>query len=58
VIEVSDDLTDPKLQLGPRLEKVIENGFVLGLQETLKRSYSGKTEASSNPAPTPLKAQK
>ena len=58
VIEVSDDLTDPKLQLAPRLEKVIENGFVLGLQESLKRSYAGKTEASDNPAPTPLKAQR
>jgi hypothetical protein len=57
-IEVSDDLTDPKLQLGPRLEKVVENGFVLGLQETLKRTYSGKTDASGNPAPTPLKARK
>jgi len=58
VIEVSDDLTDPRLQLAPRLEKVIENGFVLGLQEALKRTYAGKTEASSNPEPTPLKAKK
>jgi len=57
-LEVSDDLTDPKLQLAPRLEKVIENGFVLGLQEALKRTYSGKTEASSDQHPTPLKAQK
>ena len=57
-IEVTDDLTDPKLQLAPRLEKVIENGFILGLQEALKRSYAGETEPSSNPAPTPLKAQK
>src|SRR5262249_12506101 len=47
-IEVYDDLTDPRLQLGPRLEKVVENGFVLGLQEALKRTYSGKTEASSD----------
>ena len=57
-IEVADDLTDPKLQLAPRLEKVIENGFVLGLREALKRTYSGKTEASSDQQPTSLKAQK
>jgi hypothetical protein len=57
-IAVRDDLTDPSLQLAPRLEKVIENGFSLGLQEALKRRYSGKTEASSKPEPTPLKARK
>ena len=58
VIAVRDDLTDRSLQLAPRLEKVIENGFSLGLQETLKRHYAGKTEASSKPEPTPLKARK
>ena len=58
VIAVQDDLTDPKLQLAPRLEKVIENGFSLGLQESLKRHYAGKTEASDKQQPTPLKAQK
>ena len=58
VIAVRDDLTDPKLQLAPRLEKVIENGFSLGLQEALKRQYAGKTEASGKPEPTPLKARK
>ena len=57
-IAVNDDLTDPKLQLAPRLEKVIENGFSLGLQESLKRHYAGKTEASDKREPTPLKAQK
>jgi hypothetical protein len=57
-IAVRDDLTDPKLQLAPRLEKVIENGFSLGLQESLKRHYKGKTEASDDQKPTPLKAQK
>ncbi|HZJ55410.1 MAG TPA: hypothetical protein VFD38_14825 [Myxococcaceae bacterium] len=57
-IAIRDDLTDPKLQLPPRLEKVIENGFSLGLQESLKRRYAGKTEASSKPEPTPLKAKK
>jgi len=57
-IAVRDDLTDPKLQLAPRLEKVIENGFSLGLQESLKRQYAGKTEASDKKEPTPLKAKK
>jgi len=57
-IAVRDDLTDPKLQLAPRLEKVIENGFSLGLQESLKRRYAGKTEASDKKEPTPLKARK
>ena len=57
-IAVRDDLTDPKLQLAPRLEKVIENGFSLGLQESLKRQYAGKTEASDDKEPTPLKARK
>jgi hypothetical protein len=32
-IAVTDDLTDPKLQLAPVLEKVVENGFLLGLEE-------------------------
>ncbi len=58
LIAVRDDLSDPKLQLAPRLEKVIENGFSLGLQEALKREYAGKTEASDKPEPTPLKAKK
>lgn len=57
-IAVRDDLTDPKLQLAPRLEKVIENGFSLGLQEALKRRYSGKVGASDDREPTPLKARK
>jgi len=58
VIAVGDDLTDPKLQLAPRLEKVVENGFSLGLQESLKRHYAGRTEPSDKREPTPLKAQK
>ena len=57
-IAVRDDLRDPKLQLAPRLEKVIENGFSLGLQEALKRQYAGKTVASDKQEPTPLKARK
>jgi len=41
-IEVSDDLTDPKLQFWPTLEKVVENGLLLGLEESLKRKASGR----------------
>ena len=55
-IAVSDDLTNPKLQLAPRLEKVIENGFILGLQESLTRNYHGPPDHDAKPEPTPLKA--
>ena len=55
-IAVADDLTDPKLQLAPRLEKVIENGFILGLQEGLTRNYHGPPKDDAKPQPTPLKA--
>ncbi|MGZ3480366.1 MAG: hypothetical protein ACXU81_08455 [Myxococcaceae bacterium] len=55
-IAVSDDLTDPKLQLAPRVEKVIENGFILGLQESLTRNYHGPPDHDAKPGPTPLKA--
>jgi hypothetical protein len=57
-IAVRDDLSDPKLQLAPRLEKVIENGFALGLQEAIRRNYAGKIEASNKQEPTPLKAKR
>ena len=57
-IAVTDDLTDPKLQLAPRLEKVIENGFILGLQEALTRNYHGPPGDDAKPEPTPLKARK
>jgi len=40
-IEVSDDLTDPKRQLWPSLEKVVENGLLLGVQESIKRKLGG-----------------
>ncbi len=44
-IEVSDNLFDPKLQFWPTLEKVVENGLLLGLEESLKRKASGKKPA-------------
>jgi Domain of Unknown Function (DUF748) len=59
-IAVTDDLTDPKLQLGPVLEKVVENGFLLGLQEGVKRHYAGppeKTADQADPAPAVLEAK-
>jgi hypothetical protein len=59
-IAVTDDLTDPTLQLGPVLEKVVENGFLLGLEEAVKRHYAGPPEETAdqaNPAPTPLEAK-
>jgi hypothetical protein len=57
-IAVTDSLTDPKLQLAPVLEKVIENGFILGLQEGLTRNYHGPPGDAAKPEPTPLKATK
>jgi hypothetical protein len=57
-IAVTDDLTDPKLQLAPVLEKVVENGFILGLQEGLTRNYHGPPDHQAKPEPTPLKARK
>jgi hypothetical protein len=42
------------------LEKTIENGFLLGMQEGLKRSYSGppgKQPGPAKPEATPLKTQ-
>jgi hypothetical protein len=59
-IAVTDDLTDPKLQLGPVLEKVVENGFLLGLEEGVKRHYTGppeKTADQADPAPAVLEAK-
>jgi len=56
-IAVTDDLTDPDLQLAPVLEKVIEKGFTLGLQEGLTRRYHGPPGDSASPQPTPLKAK-
>ena len=40
-ILVRDELTEPSRQLLPSMEKVVENGFLLGLQESLRRVYAG-----------------
>jgi hypothetical protein len=40
-ILVRDELTEPNRQLLPSMEKVVENGFLLGLQESLRRVYAG-----------------
>ena len=40
-ILVRDDLTQPDRQLLPSMEKVVENGFLLGIQESMKRVYAG-----------------
>jgi hypothetical protein len=59
-IAVTDDMTDPKLQLAPVLEKVVENGLLLGLQEGVKRHYAGppeKTAEQADPAPAVLEAK-
>jgi Domain of Unknown Function (DUF748) len=37
---VRDELTEPDRQLLPSMEKVVENGFLLGLQEGLRRQHS------------------
>jgi len=59
-INVSDDLTDPELQLWPSMEKVVENAFLLGVQEALKRQVGGSekkhVDAQSNKA-SELKAR-
>ncbi|RPH67664.1 MAG: DUF748 domain-containing protein [Myxococcaceae bacterium] len=59
-IAVSDDFRDPSLQFVLVLEKTIENGFLLGMQEGLKRAYSGppgKQPDQAKPEATPLKTQ-
>lgn len=59
-IAVSDDFRDPSLQLVLVLEKTIENGFLLGIQESLKRAHSGppgKQPDQAKPEATPLKTQ-
>jgi hypothetical protein len=53
-IEVADDLTDPKLQFLPALEKVIERGLMLGVEEALKRNAAEK-RVKAPEKPTDLK---
>jgi Domain of Unknown Function (DUF748) len=49
-ILVHDELTEPYRQLLPSMEKVVENGFLLGLQETLRRVYAGPPADSGSQA--------
>jgi hypothetical protein len=46
-ILVRDELTDPNRQLLLSMEKVVENGFLLGLQESLRRVYAGAPSPST-----------
>jgi Domain of Unknown Function (DUF748) len=58
VILIRDDLTRPDRQLLLTMEKVVENGFLLGLQEGLKRVYAGgppQATGKAKPTPTELK---
>ncbi len=55
-ILVRDDLTRQDRPLILTMEKVVENGFLLGLQEGLKRVYAGGPAAgAARTAPTELK---
>jgi hypothetical protein len=59
VILIQDDLTQPDRQLLLIMEKVVENGFLLGLQEGLKRVYAaGPVAGTAKTAPTELKTGK
>jgi hypothetical protein len=42
-----DEPTEPKRQLLPSMEKVVENGFLLGLQESLRRVHAGAPSGDS-----------
>lgn len=60
-ILVRDDLTRPDRQLLPTMEKVVENGFLLGIQESLKRRYTGgppQTAGHTGQGPTNLETGK
>jgi Domain of Unknown Function (DUF748) len=48
-ILVRDELTEPNRQLLPSMEKVVENGFLLGLQESLRRHYAGSPSTDIRP---------
>jgi Domain of Unknown Function (DUF748) len=49
-ILVHDELTEPDRQLLPSMEKVVENGFLLGLHESLRRAYAGPPAAPGSQA--------
>jgi Domain of Unknown Function (DUF748) len=60
-ILVHDELTEPDRQLLLSMEKVVENGFLLGLQEALRRAYAGAPRANGGQAektPTELQTGK
>jgi hypothetical protein len=60
-IAFEDNLTDPKRQLWPTLEKVVENALLIALQESIKRNVSPgekRGEASSNKEPTKLEIKR
>jgi hypothetical protein len=59
-IAFAEDLTDPKPQLWPTLEKAVENAFLLGVQEALKRNVTPgekRGDDSKNKKPTELKVK-
>lgn len=53
-ILVRDELTEADRQLLPSMEKVVENGFLLGLQESLRREYTVRPVDSAEKKPTEL----
>ena len=57
-ILVRDELVEPDRQLLPSMEKVVENGFLLGLQEGLRRAYSARSVDSAEKKPTELRTGK
>ncbi len=48
-ILVQDELLEPNRQLLLSMEKVVENGFLLGLQESLRRLYAGRPSTNAQP---------
>jgi hypothetical protein len=58
-IFVDDDLRDAKLQLWPTIEKVVENGLLLGIQESLKhKTVPRRDVAEAKERPTDLNVNK
>jgi len=59
-IAVTDDLRGPSIQLVAVLEKSIENGFLLSMNEAVKRAYTkppSETAAQAKEEPTKLKSK-
>ncbi len=53
-IAIAEDLTDPKRQLWPTMEKVVEDGLVIGLEEAVKRTFGDKRVDEPARKPTKL----